>query len=61
MAELVLTLNTFEFNGDYYKQVGGGTMGSKLGPNYTSLCWLRRGDASRLPWCEAGNVQVVHG
>ncbi|XP_078377902.1 uncharacterized protein LOC144661069 [Oculina patagonica] len=37
MAELLLTLNTFEFNGDYYKQVGGVAMGSKLGPNYACL------------------------
>ena len=35
MAELVLTLNTFEFNGDYCKQVGGVAMGSRLGPNYS--------------------------
>ena len=28
MAELVLTLNTFEFNGEYYKQTGGVAMGS---------------------------------
>ena len=34
MAELVLTLNTFEFNGEYYKQTGGVAMGSRLGPNY---------------------------
>ena len=32
MAELVLT-----FNGEYYKQVGGVAMGSKLGPNYACL------------------------
>ena len=29
MAEWVLTLNTFEFNGEYYKQVGGLAMGSR--------------------------------
>ena len=29
MAESVLTLNTFEFNGEYYKQVGGLAMGSR--------------------------------
>ena len=34
MAELVLTLNTFELKGEYYKQVGGVAMGSRLGPNY---------------------------
>ena len=37
MAEWVLTLNTFEFNGQYYKQVGGVAMGSRLGPNYACL------------------------
>ena len=37
MAELVLTLNTFEFNGEYYKQVGGLAMSSRLGPNYARL------------------------
>ena len=37
MAELVLTLNTFEFNGEYYKQVGSVAMGSRLGPNYACL------------------------
>ena len=37
MAELVLTLNTFEFKGEYYKQVGGVEMGSRLGPNYVCL------------------------
>ena len=37
MTELVLTLNTFEFNGEYYKQTGGVAMGSRLGPNYACL------------------------
>ena len=37
MAELVLTLNTFEFNGEFYKQTGGVAMGSRLGPNYACL------------------------
>ena len=37
MAELVLTLNTFEFNGEYYKQTGGVAMGSRLGLNYACL------------------------
>ena len=37
MAELVLTLNTFEFSGEYYKQTGGVAMGSRLGPNYICL------------------------
>ena len=37
MAELVLTLNTFEFKGEYYKQVDGVAMGSRLGPSYACL------------------------
>ena len=37
VAELVLTLNTFEFSGEYYKQTGGVAMGSRLGPNYACL------------------------
>ena len=37
LAELVLTLNTFSFNGKYYSQSGGVAMGSRLGPNYACL------------------------
>jgi len=37
MAELVLTLNTFEFNGEHYKQIGGVAMRSTLGANHE---WL---------------------
>ena len=37
MAELVLTFNSFVFNGEHYKQIGGVAMGSKLGPNYACL------------------------
>ena len=37
MAELVLTLNSFVFNGEHYKQIGGDAMGSKHGPNYACL------------------------
>ena len=33
LAELVLTLNTFTFNGKLYQQIGGIAMGSKLGLN----------------------------
>ena len=33
LAELVLTLNNFSFNGDYFQQKGGVEMGSGLGPN----------------------------
>ena len=37
LAELVLTLNTFSFNGDFYRQTGGVAMGSRWGPNYACL------------------------
>ena len=37
LAELVLTLNAFSFNGDHYRQVSGVAMGSKMGPNYACL------------------------
>ena len=37
LAELVLTLNTFSFNGNFYRQTEGIAMGSRLGPNYGCL------------------------
>ena len=37
LAELVLTLNAFSFNNEFYHQVGGVAMGSKMGPNYACL------------------------
>ena len=37
MAEIVLTLNTYELNGEFYKQTGGVAMGSRLGLNYAFL------------------------
>ena len=37
LAELVLTLNTFSFNGNFYRQIGGVAMGTRLGPNYACL------------------------
>ena len=37
LAELVLTLYTFTFNGNFYQQTGGIAMGSRLGPNYACL------------------------
>ena len=36
LTELVFTLN-FSFDGDYYQQISGVAMGTKMGPNYTSL------------------------
>ena len=38
LAELVLTLHAFSFNGNHYRQVSGVAMGSKMGPNYACLC-----------------------
>ena len=37
LAELVLNLNCFDFDGNYYQQVGGVAMGTKMGPNYVCL------------------------
>ena len=37
LAELVLKLNSFEFNNSFYQQVGGVAMGTKMGPNYACL------------------------
>ena len=42
LAELVLTLNPFSFNNEFYHQVGGVAMGSKMGPNYVSFCRFHR-------------------
>ena len=37
MAQLVLTLNKFVFNGEHYQQIGAVARGSKLGQNYACL------------------------
>ena len=37
LAELVLNLNSFEFDNQHYQQVGGVAMGTKMGPNYACL------------------------
>ena len=37
LAELVLTLNSFSFSNEYYRQLGGVAMGSRMGPNYACL------------------------
>ena len=37
LAELVLSLNRFSFNGNVYWQTGGVAIGSRLGPNYACL------------------------
>ena len=37
LAELVLTLNCFSFGDNYYKQINGVAMGTKMGPGYANL------------------------
>lgn len=37
LTELVFTLNAFSFNAEYYHQIGGAAMGSKMGPSYACL------------------------
>ena len=37
LAELVLTLNSFEFNGEFFHQISGVAMGTKMGPSYACL------------------------
>ena len=37
LAELVLTLNHFEFDGNFYNQIRGVAMGTKMGPSYACL------------------------
>ncbi len=37
LAELVLTLNNFSFDGEHYQQRSGVAMGTKMGPNYANL------------------------
>ena len=37
LTELVLNLNTFQFNGEFYSQTGGVAMGTKMGPSFACL------------------------
>ena len=37
LDELVLTLNCFSFGDNYYKQINGVAMGTKMGPSYANL------------------------
>ncbi|XP_033122679.1 uncharacterized protein LOC117121552 [Anneissia japonica] len=37
LAELVLTTTAFNFNGKYYRQLSGVSMGSKMAPNFACL------------------------
>ena len=42
LAELVLTLNNFSFDGEHYQQISFVAIGTKMGPSYANLfvCWL---------------------
>ena len=37
LAELVLTLNNFSFDGEDYQQISGVAMETKMGPSYMHL------------------------
>ena len=37
LARLVLALNCFSFSDNYYKQINGVAMGTKVGPSYANL------------------------
>ena len=37
LAELVLTLNNFSFDGEHYQQISGVAIGTKMGPRYANL------------------------
>ena len=37
LAELVLKMNTFQFNGEHFSQTGGVAMGTKMGPSFACL------------------------
>ena len=37
LSELVLTLNSFEFDGEFFHQISGVAMGTKMGPSYACL------------------------
>ena len=37
LAGLVLALNCFSFSDNYYKQINGDAMGTKVGPSYANL------------------------
>ena len=37
LAELVFTLNCFSFGDNYYQQINGVAMGTKMGPSYANL------------------------
>ena len=36
---MILTMNTFEFNAEFYQQKHGTAMGTKMAPAYANLSW----------------------
>ena len=62
LAELVLKLNGFDFDGNYYQQVEGVAMGTKMGPNYVCLFvgYVERKMFEEYQAEKARLVQAVH-
>ena len=63
LAELVLTLNCFSFGDNYYKQINGVAMGTKMGPSYANLSTthnssIRYDEGLTL---ETSPFQIFHG
>ena len=40
LIELVLTLNSFEFAGEFFAQISWVAIGTKMGPSYVCLLWV---------------------
>ena len=58
LAELVLALNAFTFNGDFYQRIGGVAMASKMSPNYA--CPLDGYVEGRIVSQYHGSVPQLH-
>ena len=37
MIEQILTMNNFKFNGEYYLQIQGMAMGTRMAPSYANI------------------------
>ena len=46
---MILTMNTFEFNAEFYAQKHGTAMGTKMAPAYANLSWE---GLKNKPWKE---------
>ena len=58
LSELVLTLNAFSFNNEFYHQVGGVAMGTKV---RVSFCRIhRRTNRSTVHWYSTSVTQQIH-